>query len=347
MLDNQERDTDHSSQFNLQEEVYTMKRRRNLAIMAVVVAVVVAAVFIVGSGVLFAQKKEEGARDFTFYWISHGSEGDPIWIYAIRGAEQAGKDLGVKVNTSFHHQDLASHKEAFMAAISAGADGIATSSPQQGVFGDEVNLARSKGIPVVFFNTDDKSTGRLAYVGADLFTVGFQWASYLVDNGHVKSGDTVWMPVEVPGASYGVLETQGIASVFDPLGINYEIFDAQYDPVLSISNMTDFLTVNKDKIDAMIGLGDMVTGNVKEVWDAVGIKPGDIPVVGWGNSPQTANSVKEGYVLAATWQYPMSQGYVPMILLYMENTGVPIGYDVPTMALYDKSRADLFIELTK
>ena len=324
-----------------------MKRRRNLTITAIIVAVIVAAVFIVGSGVLWAQKKEEGAKDFTFYWISHGSEGDPIWIYAIRGAEQAGKDLGVKVNSSFHQQDLASHKEAFKAAIAAGADGIATSSPEQGMLNDEVKLAHSKGIPVVFFNTDDKASGRDAYVGAELFTVGFQWASYLVDNGHVKKGDVVWMPVEVPGASYGVLETQGIASVFDPLGIKYEIFDAVYDPVLSITNMTDYLTANKDKIDAMIGLGDMVTGNVQEVFEKVGIEPGEIPVVGWGNSPQTANAVKAGYVLAATWQYPMSQGYVPIILLYMANTGVPIGYDVPTMALYDKSRADHFIELTK
>jgi simple sugar transport system substrate-binding protein len=329
------------------EEVIIMKRKRNIAISAVVFAVVVSAVLIIGSGVLWAQKKDEGERDFTFYWISHGSEGDPIWIYAIRGAEQAGKDLGIRVNTSFHQQDLSSHKEAFNAAIAAGADGIATSSPQQGVLTDEVKLAHSKGIPVVFFNTDDKGSGRNAYVGADLFTVGFQWASYLVDNGYVKSGDTVWMPVEVPGASYGVLETQGIASVFDPLGIKYEIFDAVYDPVLSISNMTDYLTAHKNEIDAMIGLGDMVTGNTKEVFDAVGIKPGEIPVVGWGNSPQTANSVKEGYVYAATWQYPMSQGYLPIVLLYMAQTGVPIGYDVPTMALYDKSRADLFIELTK
>lgn len=43
----------------------------------------------------------------------------------------------------------------------------------------------------------------------------------------------------------------------------------------------------------------------------------------------------------------MSQGYMPIIMLYMANTGVPIGYDIPTMALYDQSRADLFIELTK
>ena len=324
-----------------------MKSKRNFAFVAVIVTVFIAAVFIVSTGVLWAQKKEEVTKDLTFYWISHGSEGDPIWIYALRGAEKAGKDLGVRVNTSFHHNDISTHREAFKAAVAAGADGIATSSPEQGVLADDVKLAKSKGIPVVYFNTDDPGTGRDAYVGANNVAVGRQWASYLADNGLVKRGDFVWLPVEVPGASYGALETQGIATVFDPLGIKYEIFDAQYDPTLSITNMVDYLGANKGKVDAMIGLGDMVTGNTKEVFDSVGLKPGAFPVVGWGNSPQTANAVKEGYVNAATWQYPQSQGYMPIVLLYMAATGMPIGYDIPTMALYDKSQADLFIELTK
>jgi len=43
-----------------------------------------------------------------------------------------------------------------------------------------------------------------AYVGVDLPAVGKGRAQYLVDHNLVKSGDLVWMPVEVPGASYGV-----------------------------------------------------------------------------------------------------------------------------------------------
>ena len=35
---------------------------------------------------------------------------------------------------------------------------------------------------------------------------GRHWAQYLVDKGLVKKGDFVWMPVEVPGATYGVQE---------------------------------------------------------------------------------------------------------------------------------------------
>jgi simple sugar transport system substrate-binding protein len=139
------------------------------------------------------------AQGPTFYWISHGSEGDPIWIFAINGAKTAADSLGVTLNASFHHGDIASQKEAFTSAIATGADGIAVSSPEVGVLTDEVAMAKEKGIPVVFFNTDDPATGRAAYVGADLQKVGAMWAQYLVDNSLVKEGDVVWMPVEVPG----------------------------------------------------------------------------------------------------------------------------------------------------
>jgi simple sugar transport system substrate-binding protein len=288
----------------------------------------------------------ETTKKFTFYWISHGSEGDPIWIFAINGANAAAKALGVDLKTSFHHGDVAAQKEAFQAAIAAGADGIAVSSPQEGVLKDEVALAKSKDIPVVFFNTDDPATGRDAYVGGNGVSVGASWAQYLVDNKLVKAGDNVWMPVEVPGATYGQDETKGVASVFDPLGIKYEVFDAQYDPIKTQQNMVDYLTANGDKIDAIIGLGDMVMGFTQKNFEAVGWAPGKIPVVGWGNSSDTANAVKAGYVNAATWQYPDSQGFMPVVLLYMAKSGQAIGYNVFTQALYTKANVDVYINLT-
>lgn len=286
-------------------------------------------------------------KKLTFYWISHGSAGYPIWVYAINGANAAGQALGVSVKTSFHNNDVASHKEAFSAAIAAKADGIATSSPQDGALKEEVALARSKGIPVVFFNTDDPKTGRDAYVGADVFQVGYQWAKYLVDRKLVKKGDRVWMPVEVPGATYQTEETRGIASVFDPLGIKYDIFDAGTDPAQMISRMTDYAASQGKNITAMIGLGDNVAGATAQVFKAVGWKPGKIPVVGWGNSVETAQAIVDGYVNAATWQYPDSQGFVPIMLLYMIKNDMAIGYDVPTFALYDKTNAAVYLDLAK
>ena len=250
------------------------------------------AVLALGAGLAAAQDAK------TYYWISHGGPADPVWTYFLQGAETWAAQTGNTVNTSFHSGDVPSQQEAVRAAIAAGADGICSTSPDPGSMVEVVSEARAAGIPIVNFNTPDAAPDWNAYVGGDLLYVGRSWAQYLVDNGHVKEGDFVWMPVEVPGASYGVEEEKGIAEVFTPLNITWEITDATLDQAEIITRMTDYVTANRDRISAMIGLGDMVTGSVQRVWEQAGVQPGEIPVVGWGNSLDTTQEVMDGYVMA-------------------------------------------------
>lgn len=278
----------------------------------------------------------------TFYWISHGAPADPVWTYFLQGAETWAADTGQTVNTSFHSGDVPSQQEAVRAAIAAGASGICSTSPDPGSMVDVVAEARAAGIPIVNFNTPDPQADWNAYVGGDLLSVGRQWAQYLVDKGLVKEGDFVWMPVEVPGASYGVEEEKGIAEVFEPLGITWEVTDATLDQAEVITRMTDYVTANRERITAMIGLGDMVTGSVKRVWDQAGVPAGEIPVVGWGNSLDTTQSVMDGYVNAGMWQDPQATSYMCLSALLMETSGVPIGFDIITGALYEKDGAPLY-----
>jgi simple sugar transport system substrate-binding protein len=173
----------------------------------------------------------------------------------------------------------------------------------------------------------------------DLVFTGKQWAQYLVDKGLVKAGDFVWMPVEVPGATYGVQEEEGIKSVFEPLGINWEVTDNTLDQAEVITRMSDYLTANRAKVKAIIGLGDLVTGSIKRVFDQVGVKPGEIPVVGWGNSLDTTQEVLTGYVNAAMWQDPHATSYVGLSLANMASSGIPAGFDVLVGNLYEKDGA--------
>ena len=115
------------------------------------------------------------------------------------------------------------------AAIAAKADGIVTSSPDPGSLVEVAKEANDAGIPIININTPDPTASFDAYVGGDNVVFGRNWAQYLVDKGLVKSGDFVWMPVEVPGATYGVQEEEGITSVFEPLGITWEVTDATLD----------------------------------------------------------------------------------------------------------------------
>lgn len=295
-------------------------------------ALVVAAVAPVGAA--HAEK--------SFYWVSHGSPADPVWTYFLDGARQWAEDTGHTVNTSFHSGDVPSHQEAIRAAIASGADGIVTSSPDPGSLVEVAAEANAAGIPIINMNTPDPTASFDAYVGGDLVVYGQSWAQYLVDNGLVESGDFVWMPVEVPGATYAVQEEQGIATVFEPLNITWEVTDATLDQAEIITRMSDYMIANQGEIDAIIGLGDLVTGSIKRVFDQVGVQAGDIPVVGWGNSLDTTQSVLEGYVNAAQWQDPQATSYVGLSLAAMAASGIPTGFDVITGALYEADTAQVY-----
>ncbi|MFE0752449.1 substrate-binding domain-containing protein [Inquilinus sp. NPDC058860] len=293
-------------------------------------------------GMLLALAAPAAAQAKTYYWISHGGPADPVWTYFLAGAKQWAADTGNTVNTSFHSGDVPSHQEAVRAAIAAKADGIVTTSPDPGSLIEVAKEAKAAGIPIINFNTPDPRAGFDAYVGGDNTTFGRNWAQYLVDKGLVKSGDFVWLPVEIPGATYGVQEEEGIASVFNPLGITWEVTDNTLDQAEAISRMVDYLTANRQKIKAIIGLGDLVTGSIKRVFDQVGVKPGEIPVIGWGNSLDTTQEVLTGYVNAAQWQDPQATSYVALSLAAMASGGIPPGFNVITGALYEKDRAEIY-----
>ena len=285
------------------------------------------------------------AEQKTFFWISHGSPADPVWTYYLAGAEQWAKDTGNKVNTSFHNGDVPSEQEAVRAAIAAGADGIVAASPQQGALVELVKEARAKNIPIIAFNSNDETADFMAFVGGDNFKAGAETAQYALDHKLVKAGDFIWMPVEVPGATYGADQEKGIASVLEPLGIKWEVTEATLDQAEIISRMSDYLTANKGKINAIFPLGDLVSGSVKRVFDQVGVKPGEIPVVGWGNSLDTANEVVDGYVNAAHWHDPQAASYLALSLAAMAKAGINPNFNILTGSMYEKDEAPKYIEM--
>ena len=98
-------------------------------------------------------------------------------------------------------------------------------------------------------------------------------------------------------------------------------------------------------VQAIIGLGDLVTGSIKRVFDQVGVKPGEIPVVGWGNSLDTTQEVMEGYVNAAQWQDPQATSYMALSLAAMAASDIPPGFDITVGTLYEKDAAPIYDEI--
>jgi simple sugar transport system substrate-binding protein len=81
------------------------------------------------------------------------------------------------------------------------------------------------------------------------------------------------------------------------------------------------------------------------VFDQVGIKAGEIPVVGWGNSVDTAQEVIDGYVNAAMWQDPQATSYMALSMAAMAASGIPPGFDIIVGTLYEKEKAPLYLKV--
>jgi simple sugar transport system substrate-binding protein len=81
------------------------------------------------------------------------------------------------------------------------------------------------------------------------------------------------------------------------------------------------------------------------VFDQVGIKAGEIPVVGWGNSVDTAQEVIDGYVNAAMWQDPQATSYMALSMAAMAASGIPPGFDITVGTLYEKEKAPLYLKV--
>ena len=214
----------------------------------------------------------------TFYWISHGSPADPVWTYFLAGRRAVGRRTPATRSTPRSTRATCPRTRKRCAPRSPPAPTASSPpAPIRAASSRSSSEANAAGIPIININTPDPTASFDAYVGGDNVVFGAAWAQYLVDKGLVKAGDFVWMPVEVPGATYGVQEEEGIKSVFEPLGITWEVTDATLDQAEIITRMSDYLTANRDKIKAIIGLGDLVTGSIKRVFDQVGVDAGRNP----------------------------------------------------------------------
>ncbi|MGA2925328.1 MAG: substrate-binding domain-containing protein, partial [Solirubrobacteraceae bacterium] len=84
-------------------------------------------------------------------------------------------------------------------AVTAHANGIATSLIDPTAFNGPVQKAISAGIPVVAYNADEPNSGRLAYIGQDLLVSGQQMGEHIVSL--LPSGGEIGLFIATPGAA--------------------------------------------------------------------------------------------------------------------------------------------------
>jgi simple sugar transport system substrate-binding protein len=145
------------------------------------VALAVGALALVGLGSIHrapvagaADEGNDEGKGITIAVVTHG-DGGSFWSVAKRGAQDAGRDLGVRVRYSESNNDPERQARLIDAAVRARVSGLAVSAPNPAAIGAALRRARDAGIPVVTLNSGAdhfEELGAFTHVGQTEFEAG-------------------------------------------------------------------------------------------------------------------------------------------------------------------------------
>ncbi|NLJ49219.1 MAG: substrate-binding domain-containing protein [Candidatus Atribacteria bacterium] len=284
-------------------------------------------VFLVSvTSLAFGQEKKP-AEGMYFRLVTHGGD-DPFWAVVQQGMLDAAKELGCQVDIDLAGSDLALQQKRFAEAVAQKPNGIALVINDDTAWDKPVEEALAAGIPVIGINNDDSrgpaGNKRLCYIGQSEERAGYMIGLRLFQEAKEKGIDLtkahVAMPVEVPGANYGVLRSNCIKRAAEEFGIaSFEIVDAGgLEMTTAEQRETSYLLAHPETT-FMIGLGAIATDRLTDSLKNAGKEPGEVIAGGFDTTAATLNGLREGYITATIDQQQYLQGYYAVNVLYLYN----------------------------
>jgi simple sugar transport system substrate-binding protein len=276
-------------------------------------------------------------RDLTIAVITHGS-GDSFWAVAKRGAEQAGKDMGVSVRYSESANDPQKQAQLIDAAVTEKVDGIAASAPNPDALRDPLKKAADAGIPVITLNSgqsESASLGAITHVGQDETVAGEAAGKRLADAG----GQKMICVIHEQGNIGLNQRCEGAAK-----GFGGDVESLQVKGVEDISTtLTEIQSKleSDDSIDTVLSLNPDIAVAAR---DAVRGAGSEATVATFDLSGDVVQAIKAGEIEFAVDQQQYLQGYLPVVFLTLYNENLnTVGGGLPVLTgpgFVDKSNAD-------
>ncbi|MFW6181293.1 MAG: substrate-binding domain-containing protein [Spirochaetota bacterium] len=292
---------------------------RKLMLYAVVVLMVLA---LASTG--FA-RDDKPAKGMYFRLVTHGGN-DPFWAVFQQGMRDAADLIGCRADIDLCGSDQQLMARRFQEATAMRPDGIALVINDSQMWDRPVTDAIGKGINVIGVNNDDqegsRGNARLCYIGQDERRAGLMIGRAVFEAAK-KAGKNmrtlkVAAAVEVPGANYGVVRSQGIKDAMAEYGIpgDIEIIDATLEMTTAESRITSYIIGHSD-LNCLFGLGGITTDRITASLRNAKKRPGEIVAGGFDATPGTLTGLKTGYMVASIDQQQYLQGYFAVMTLYL------------------------------
>ncbi|MEP7202605.1 MAG: substrate-binding domain-containing protein, partial [Ilumatobacteraceae bacterium] len=252
-------------------------------------------------------------EDVTIAIITHG-DGGVFWSVFQKGAEDAGKTLGITVKYQGSNNTGTDQAAMINQAVADGVDGLAVSLADPDAVRDAVKAATDAGIPLVTTNSGSdlyKDFGAFTHIGQDEFTAGAGAGEKFNE-----AGAKVLLCAKQEQTNTGLdARCDGAKSTFKgkfltPITTSGDASGKQQ------ADMKAAIDADPT-IDAVFGVGPVISHDsaaaVKELGRTVTVGGVDL-------SPDLLKDIAAGDVLFTIDQQQYLQGYISVVALYLNVT---------------------------
>ncbi len=314
-------------------------RKRSLAFLAVGLIGLAACTSPTDSG----DTSGDGGYDYTFAVVTHGAAGDTFWDVVKKGAEQGGKDEGVKVDYQ-SDGDPQKQSQLIDAAVNKKVDGIVVSMANPDALRASIEKAVQAGIPVITINSGQdkaKEFGALAHVGQDETIAGRGAGEQLK-----AAGVTNLLCVIQEAGNVGL--EQRCAGAKETLGGKVTNLQVQNSDPAGAQSTIKAKLQQDTSVNGVLTLGPVI-GAVAIT--AVAESGSKAKLATFDLNPDVLGAIRDGKVLFAVDQQQYVQGYLPIVMLTLFKANLnTIGGGQPVLTgpgFVTKDTAAKVIDLSK
>jgi simple sugar transport system substrate-binding protein len=258
--------------------------------------------------------------------ISHGQTSDPFWSVVANGADDAARELGVRLEyqapSSF---DMVRQSQLIDAAVASRPSALAISVPDPDALAPSIAAVVAAGIPALSVNSGDQAWQRLGFLGHIGQT---EYESGLAAGERLAAGGAkrvLCVNHEVGNVSLDT-RCRGLGDGLKQGGATMQILGVSLaDPEDATQRIKSALARDA-AVDGVLTLGP---GGAAPALAALREtdRLGRIAVGTFDLTPEVLAAVRDGQLLFAIDQQPYLQGYLAIVLLtkYLETKAMPGG----------------------
>lgn len=287
----------------------------------------------------------------------HSSASNTFWQAVQKGFEDACGKVQANCQMLFTQTEGSVQEQLanLEAAIAREPDAILTSIVDNTALDEVLQRARDAGTTVIGVNVDDlegaAGNPRQAFVGQGFVAAGAALAEAQSANFPADGPIRVLVGISAPGQNWSEQRGQGIIEGLEAYkersgrDITWERIDSGTDLAITADRVGAYLAANPETT-AYFDTGFWHAAVARVLADR-GVPPGQMLLGGFDLVPEVVEQMEKGYVQAEVDQQPYMQGFIPVMMVYLNETVGLAPADVDTgQAIVTPKEADAIIELS-